>query len=484
MKIKRIFTLLLIILFVCSVLVSCDSSGFSTELAFKESEITLNIGDVKNLALLIETKNLQFSQIRFSSSNDNVAIIRDGILSAKSAGDTIITATSSVKSATCHVIVTTQQSEIHVCYHMCSTCGKCLDGECKDTVCQEKCAGHTVPGPKRMSEEEWKQIFNRFIKNEFNFSVDFAAPLEDSSASVMYSVDKRYMCEYQGGKVVTNSYEYKNDGIVYEYTKSEYGTWVKEKTTHHEIAPLGDFGIIKILLNEYEEYDFTNGVYSRIEESDEKKTLEFGENELFIKIYSNENGTFVEYNSYHFYNFGNTQIDLPAAEEKPNYLQITEEEWREKFAFWETSEKNYTVDCESKTDSAFLTAQYADDKSYNKVEQDGDESEQYWQLVNGIVYEYNKNDNGQWDKKETGSTQLVQLGDYGLLKGNVNNYNEFTYINGGYTNVTQYGETITFMFTTDGVYVKFYEEKEGVVMQDLFYHFYDFGTTQIEIPSV
>ena len=36
-----------------------------------------------------------------------------------------------------------QSEELHVCKHVCETCGKCTDIECKNEVCKDKCQGHT-----------------------------------------------------------------------------------------------------------------------------------------------------------------------------------------------------------------------------------------------------------------------------------------------------------------------------------------------------
>lgn len=36
-----------------------------------------------------------------------------------------------------------QSEELHVCKHVCETCGKCTDEACKNEVCKDKCKGHT-----------------------------------------------------------------------------------------------------------------------------------------------------------------------------------------------------------------------------------------------------------------------------------------------------------------------------------------------------
>lgn len=38
--------------------------------------------------------------------------------------------------------------EKHECAHVCPTCGKCLDKDCADEVCKEKCAGHEQNKPE------------------------------------------------------------------------------------------------------------------------------------------------------------------------------------------------------------------------------------------------------------------------------------------------------------------------------------------------
>ena len=44
----------------------------------------------------------------------------------------------------------------HACESVCPDCGKCLDAECTETACAEKCQGHTVTPP--VVEETYKQV--------------------------------------------------------------------------------------------------------------------------------------------------------------------------------------------------------------------------------------------------------------------------------------------------------------------------------------
>ena len=44
----------------------------------------------------------------------------------------------------------------HTCEHVCPEpdCGKCLDADCDDPVCADKCQGHTTPTPPPPDEHE------------------------------------------------------------------------------------------------------------------------------------------------------------------------------------------------------------------------------------------------------------------------------------------------------------------------------------------
>ena len=42
----------------------------------------------------------------------------------------------------CSVVALTACSQKHVCEHVCNICKKCLDKNCQDPVCAEKCKGH------------------------------------------------------------------------------------------------------------------------------------------------------------------------------------------------------------------------------------------------------------------------------------------------------------------------------------------------------
>ncbi len=52
----------------------------------------------------------------------------------------------------------------HVCEHVCPEpdCGKCLDADCADPVCADKCEGHEfLPIPTGLQQEKkaWQQCF-------------------------------------------------------------------------------------------------------------------------------------------------------------------------------------------------------------------------------------------------------------------------------------------------------------------------------------
>ncbi len=45
-----------------------------------------------------------------------------------------------------------QEQDEHKCAHVCATCGKCTNADCKEEACAAKCEGHTSTGPDATKE--------------------------------------------------------------------------------------------------------------------------------------------------------------------------------------------------------------------------------------------------------------------------------------------------------------------------------------------
>lgn len=335
--------------------------------------------------------------------------------------------------------------------------------------------------PKRMTEEQWKEVFNIIINNEYNYTLNISSTADDMYGKIQYGDDKSHYFIHQDG-VDEEWYQGITEGIVYDYKKNEDGKWIKSKPSYQELVTFGDFAILKSLINKYNDYDFVDGIYSTIEQDGNKRTLEIADG-LSMKLYRNANGTFVEDKSYYFYGFGATVFNLPATDSESALERVTEDEWKIKFRYIVSCQFNYTAEIESVLDDTTGVIKYSDDKSYYFINQNGIIQEQFWHLLNGITYEYNLSDDGTWSKKPTDLSGLTPLGDFGIFVGEDERYNEYSYSDGVYTKTNEYGVDVSFEFVEDEVLVRYYEEKDGRVLQNISYRFYDFGATHIELPE-
>lgn len=485
MKNYKVIIVLFILCIVVLGLTACDGIDDYTKIAFKQNELTCNVGDSVNLSEFMELKGIQLANVKFTSSNESVLSIVDNIATALSEGVADITAVSGLKSAKCRVTVVETQSEQHMCNHICEICGKCMDADCSDAVCEQKCLEHGVTIPTKMTEEEWRAFFNHIIENKLNFTVELASPVMDYSGKIMYATDRNHFFIMEDGQK-KEWYQYLSDGVLYDYEETGDGKWIRKENSYGQISELGDFGIVMSMPYKYELCEFSDGIYSMMEDNGEKKTLKLGDNDLVIRLYREENGEFIEYGSYHYYDFGTTHIDLPEAEDyvEPTPTKMTEEEWRAKIQFlldnkYNFSEEAYPIANKDK----IVVNKFSNDKKYLYDNQGGYEKENYWQLVDGNVYEYSKTDDGKWIKTCTDKTKLDTLVDFDLFEIALNNYSDCVFEDGKYSLPLYSGATLILFFEGDDVCGIFCEEVDGFIRQNVGFRFYDMGNTQITLPE-
>ena len=116
-----------------------------TAITVNPATVSLKVGEKSAKPTLTFTPSDAAKTVSWKSENTAVATVdNDGIITAVAAGNTKVTATSTVANtvkAEISVAVTAEPAP-HVCGHVCPTCGKCTDNTCTDPVCADKCPGH------------------------------------------------------------------------------------------------------------------------------------------------------------------------------------------------------------------------------------------------------------------------------------------------------------------------------------------------------
>lgn len=106
---KKIFTLFsAVVLAVCLFLLSACGEIAVTSVTLDQTSITLVEGENKTLAATVSPDDATDKTVSWSSSNESVATVSDGKVTAVSAGSATVTATAGGKSAACAVTVTAQ----------------------------------------------------------------------------------------------------------------------------------------------------------------------------------------------------------------------------------------------------------------------------------------------------------------------------------------------------------------------------------------
>ena len=89
-------------------LVSCKEEAHEilvSKVALSEASVDIPVGQTKKLTVTVYPENVTDKTIIWSSSDESVATINGGVITALKVGRTIITATSGEKSASCVVNV-------------------------------------------------------------------------------------------------------------------------------------------------------------------------------------------------------------------------------------------------------------------------------------------------------------------------------------------------------------------------------------------
>ncbi len=76
-----------------------------TGVTLDKSVMTLTVGQTDTLMATVSPENATYPEVTWTSSNKNVATVKNGVVTAVSAGDAVITATAGDQSATCNVSV-------------------------------------------------------------------------------------------------------------------------------------------------------------------------------------------------------------------------------------------------------------------------------------------------------------------------------------------------------------------------------------------
>jgi len=108
MKIKFIYTIVVFVTLASILLSTCRQQEIDvTKVILNESELNLNIGETAELIAIIQPDNATNHNIKWTSSNINVATVNEGIVYAKTAGTVTITVIteSNNHSASCTVFV-------------------------------------------------------------------------------------------------------------------------------------------------------------------------------------------------------------------------------------------------------------------------------------------------------------------------------------------------------------------------------------------
>lgn len=112
---RRFFTVLLILIAVPFLLCSCNGiSGIFnkeiTSISLSENEISLKVGDSRKLEAQIEPEDAGSKALVWTSSNDKIATVSGGTITAKKAGSVVITAEAeNGVSKSCNVTVAEQE---------------------------------------------------------------------------------------------------------------------------------------------------------------------------------------------------------------------------------------------------------------------------------------------------------------------------------------------------------------------------------------
>ena len=105
-KLPILFTILALCIFALTAFVSCQQKpAENVTVTVQSEEIRMEVGQTQKLGVSVDPIDALDKQIEWESSNEKVATVKDGMITAVGKGEATITATTNGKSDSCKVIV-------------------------------------------------------------------------------------------------------------------------------------------------------------------------------------------------------------------------------------------------------------------------------------------------------------------------------------------------------------------------------------------
>lgn len=109
---KKIFALLMVVVFCISLGACSFTSNKLSSVSLSETDLTLSVGDSKNLTVTAEPEKAQTGVLTWSSVNSSIARVDNGTIVAVAAGNTVVTVTTEDGlTASCNVKVIDKEIE-------------------------------------------------------------------------------------------------------------------------------------------------------------------------------------------------------------------------------------------------------------------------------------------------------------------------------------------------------------------------------------
>ena len=147
---------------------------------------------------------------------------------------------------------TTEKNEPHVCEHACEECGKCLDSECTEAACADKCEGHVPPHVCEHACEECGKCLDTECAectdkceghHEHSYEAEVTAPTCENGGYTTYTCACGYT--YTGDETAALGHDKVTQEAVGAtctatgLTAGEYCTRCDYKVEQEEVAALG-----------------------------------------------------------------------------------------------------------------------------------------------------------------------------------------------------------------------------------------------------
>lgn len=104
----KIFTLILTLLslFSLSAFVACNSTSGDVTITMDKKEVQLAVGESVLLSVSVKPDDVMDKTIEWKTSNEKIATVENGKVTAVAEGEAIVTATTNGKSDSCKITVT------------------------------------------------------------------------------------------------------------------------------------------------------------------------------------------------------------------------------------------------------------------------------------------------------------------------------------------------------------------------------------------